>query len=130
MMRENHPKAENKHFEYTEEMQPGDILQKFIDIFSNKGWLNQTIRIKHRNRKYSVLCSEKTFIAYRINDNWGVPPGIPGWPVCIIDQDQIVEDAGLPASIRKEPDAYDWLCCIADGDFEMISEVDVDGNHC
>lgn len=107
-------------FEDTGEMRPAEVLQKFVGVFANKGWLNQTIRIKHRDRRYRILCSEGTFIAYRINDNCGISPGIPGWAVCIVDHDQIIEDSTMSACASTEPGAHDWLRCIANGDFEAI----------
>ena len=110
----------NMPFEYTAETRPADILQQFVGVFANKGWLNETIRIKHRDRRYRILCTERVFIAYRINDNWGISPGIPGWAVCIVDHEQIVEDSETSPFASDEPRAHDWLRCIADGDFEAI----------
>ncbi len=120
MARKNNPEAENTQLKGTGDMKPADVLRQFVDVFTDKGWLNRTIRIKRHDRKYTVLCSEKTFIAYRINDNWGLSPGTPGWPVCIIDRDQVVEDLASTALDPAEPGVHDWLCCIANGDFETI----------
>ncbi len=97
-----------------------DVLQEFVGVFTSKGWLKQTLRIKHREGRYRICCSEKEFFAYRINDYGGVPPGFPGWPVCIVTRDQIIEDSCMSAFPSTEPSAQDWLRCIADGDFELI----------
>ncbi len=99
---------------------PGDVLQKFVAVFANKGWLNQTLRIKYCDRRYRICCSEAEFFAYRINDHCAVLPGFAGWPVCIVTHDQIVEDSDLSAVASTEPSAQDWLRCIADGDFELL----------
>jgi len=114
-------KSGNTPFRDTaEEKKPMDILHKLIDAFVNKGWLKQTIRIRHRDRKYRVFCSEREFFAYRINDHCGVSPGFPGWLVCIVTNDKIIDDSIMSNFASTEPSAHDWLHCIADGDFELI----------
>ena len=99
---------------------PADVLQAFVRVFADKGWLNRTLRIRHRDRRYRISCSEEEFSAYRINDYCGVLPGYAGWPVCIVTPDQIIEDSDLSAFASTEPSIHDWLCCIAEGDFELI----------
>ncbi len=106
--------------EHTGETRPSDVLQQLVGVFAHKGWLNETVRIKHRDRRYRISCTEKAFIAYRANDNWGIPPGVPGWPVCIVDNERIIEDSGMSPFASDEPSAHDWLRCIAGGDFEAI----------
>ncbi len=101
-------------------MKPADVLREFIGVFSNRGLLNQAIRVKHHEKSYRLLCNEKAFIAYRINDNQGFSPGVPGWAVCIVDREQIVEDSEITASAEAEPGVCDWLRCVADGDYETI----------
>ena len=110
----------NPPFRPPAEMNPIEILQQLIGVFASKGWLNQTLRIKHRDRRYRVVCSETKFFAYRINDCCGVPPGLPGWPVCLVSGDQIIEDADMGAFASTEPSVGEWLRCIADDDFEWI----------
>ena len=99
---------------------PMDVLQGFIGLFEGKGWLNQTFRIKHRDRRYRICCSEREFFAYRINDYCSVLPGFAGWPVCIVTHNQMIEDSDMSAFASTEPTAHDGLRCIAEGDFELI----------
>jgi hypothetical protein len=113
-------KAGNISFREPQEKKPMDVLQKFVGIFESKGWLNQTLRIKHCDKRYRICCSEGEFLAYRINDHCNVLPGFPGWSVCIVTHDQIVEDSDMSAFSSSEPSAHDWLRCIAEGDFELI----------
>ena len=103
-----------------QEKRPPDVLQKFVGIFEEKGWLNQTLRIKHRDRRYRICCTEREFLAYRINDHCSVLPGFPGWSVCIVTPDQIVEDSHMSAFPSSEPSVNEWLRCIAEEDFELI----------
>ncbi len=97
-----------------------DVLQRFVDVFGSKGRLNQTLRIKHRGRRYRIFCSERKFFVYQINDHYGVSWGFPGWPVCIVTPDQIIDDSEMSAFAPAEPSVHDWLRCIADDDFEII----------
>jgi len=107
-------------FEDKAAMRPAEILHEFVNVFADKGWLNKSVRIKHRQKSYRIACNESGFIAYRINDNHGVSPGIPGWAVCIIDQAGIVEDSELSAFASTEPSVRDWLACISQNDFEVL----------
>ena len=101
-------------------MGPMDVFQSLVDIFTTRGWLNQGLRIVHRDRKYRIFCSESEFFAYRINESCNDSHGFPGWVVCTITQDRIVEDSSMCSFTSDEPSAQQWLCCIKDGDFEII----------
>jgi hypothetical protein len=113
-------KARNIEFQSCTEKKPMDVLEKFVALFIDKGWLNRTLRIKRHDRSYRVFCCEREFLAYRINDHWGVSPGLSGWPVCMVTQDQMIDDSEMSAFESTEPSAHDWLRCIANGDFELI----------
>ena len=113
-------KAENTPFRGPADKQPIDVLQELVGVFASKGWLNQALRIMHRDRRYRILCSELEFIAYRINDNCGVPWGFPCWAVCIVTPDQIIEDSDMSVFASTEPSIQEWARCIAEGDFEII----------
>lgn len=95
-------------------------LQKFVGIFENKGWLNQTLRVRYQGRKYRIFCSQTGFVAYRINDYCGVSPGIPGWPVCFVTTDQILEEVDLSEFASTEPGAQEWFQSIRDEVLEFI----------
>jgi hypothetical protein len=104
---------------YPSRTRPSEVLQQFVELFNRKGWLNQTIRIQRAERKYKILCTPDGFMAYRINDNWGNSGGFPGWAVCIVDQNQIIEDLSLTA-FPSEPGVLDWLGCLSSGDFKEL----------
>ena len=114
--------TESTPFDYSAKTRPIEALQQFIDVFANKGWVSQSLRIKHRDRRYRISCSERAFVAYRINDHCGISPGISGWAVCIVDHEQIIEDSAVSTFGSTEPSARDWLRCITDGDFEVLQE--------
>jgi len=110
----------NAAFEGFEGMRPYDILKQLIAAFESKGWINQNLRIKRRDRRYWLLCTQSGFLAYRINEYCYISHGIPGWPVCIVNHDYIIDDAHMSAFESIEPNAYDWVRCIAEGDFDII----------
>ena len=95
-------------------------LAEFVGVFASKGWLKQSVRIKRRDRRYRIFCSERKFFSYRINDNCGISPGFPGWLVCIVTHDEISDDSKMPDFASAKPSAHHWLRCIAHGDFELI----------
>jgi hypothetical protein len=116
-------KAENTTVPFLVEKGPMDILRQFVSLFERKGWLNRSIQIIHRNKKYRISCSKTEFFAYRVNENCGLSPGIPGWPVCIVKHDRIVNDSEMTAFTSDELSADQWLRCIIDNDFELIEKV-------
>ncbi len=99
---------------------PAEVLQQLSRIFTAKGWLNQSVRIKYGDKRYRIFCDGNGFIAYRINDRWGDPPGTPGWPVCIVQPDQIIENSQMSFQAPAEPSARDWLNCLISGNIEVI----------
>jgi hypothetical protein len=113
-------KAAKKSFRDPPQMKAIDVLQTFIEIFESRGWLNQTIRIRLQERRYRISCTETGFVAYRINDHCGVSPGIPGWPVCFVTQDHMMEDSDMSRFASNEPSILDWLRFITDSELELI----------
>jgi hypothetical protein len=113
-------KAGNMPFQDPADKIPIDVLQKFIGVFASKGWLNRSLRIMHRGKKYRIFCSKTEFIAHRINDHCAVSWGFPCWAVCIVTPAQIIEDSNLSVFESAEPSVHDWLRCIAEDDFKII----------
>lgn len=99
---------------------PQELLKTFIRLFAQKGWLNQTLRIQYRDRKYRIGCSEKKFFAYRINDQFGLSWGFPGWLVCMVTPEELVAGIETGPLDSTELGLEDWLRCIEEGDFEIL----------
>ena len=99
---------------------PKEMLREFVQIFHKRGWLNQNIRIAHSNSRYWIFCNETSFHAYRINDHCHLPPGVPGWLVCIVKADRIINDSEMSPFTSTEPSAQDWINCIVNDNFELI----------
>ena len=99
---------------------PAALLQQFVEVFASKGWLNRRLRIRYRDGRYRIFCSHREFFAYRVNDNCGLPPGAPGWPVCAVTQRHLYDGSGSPGTPSPEPGLQEWLSIVAGGDFEVI----------
>jgi len=97
-----------------------DILHKFIEIFDSKGWPNKKLRIKYQNKRYRVSCNEERFFAYQINENCGLGPGVPGWPVCLIRKDYVYDESEISDFISTKLNAHDWLNIIVNQNLELI----------
>ena len=103
-----------------EQAGPPDLLAQFVGIFQERGLLDRCIRIRHRDRGYWISCSTTTFVAYRMNDHGHLSPGIPGWPVCIVKTDKIINDSDMCSFASAEPSVHEWYQCIVNNDFEML----------
>jgi hypothetical protein len=99
---------------------PALILQEFIDCFTEKGWLNQVLRIQRGDRRYRIFCNETGFFAYRINENHGISPGIPGWPVCLVTAERILDDSAPSKFSSSEPEVREWLRWFIKNDLDLL----------
>lgn len=69
----------------SEEMQK-DTLAQLRDEFSRRGLLGETLRIENGGKLFSVRCDDRCFTVYRINQQNHLPPGLPGWSVCRLEE--------------------------------------------
>ena len=102
---------------YLQEKSPRDVLPKLIQIFESKGWLNKKLRIKYQNKRYWISCNKARFFAYQINGNCALGPG---WPVCIVREDYVYDESGIPDLTSTKLNMHVWLNIIANQNFELI----------
>ena len=105
---------------YLHEKSPCEVLGKFVEIFDSKGWFNKKLRIKYRNKRYWISCNEERFFAYQINENCGLGPGVPGWPVCLIREDYVYDGSEISDLTPTKLNTDDWLNIIANQRFELL----------
>jgi hypothetical protein len=96
-----------------------EVLRQFVCLFESRGWLNRFIGIRSGDGRYRLFCNESRFLAYRMNDSWGVAPGAPGWPVYVVTSDRVFHDGEACAFSRSEPETDEWLRLLIDNDFEV-----------
>jgi hypothetical protein len=79
--------------------QQGDCvsLSEIQIIFREKNLLDKKISIEHEGELYRLLCSAESFIVYRVNQHQHVPPGIPGWPVCLVNENTKCNECEMPS---------------------------------
>ena len=111
---------DNQPRQYPGSDNPIDVLRQFAGIFRDRGWLNNEFRIRYRDKRYWVSCNEERFFAYRINENCGLSPGVPGWPVCMVCQDYLFDESGISDLTPTRLSTQDWLSIMANNDFELI----------
>ena len=90
-----------------------ELLARLQNIF--RGWdlLDQSLTLTHRGQKYLARCDAHSFAVYRLNPHGHVPPGAPGWPVCLVTGEMAV-DEGCPPHLEEDEFAadlslQDWL---------------------
>ena len=110
----------NRDHEYQQQRNSFDVLHNLVEVFASKDWLNKSLRIRYRNKRYRISCNEEMFLAYQINDNCGLGPGVPGWPVCMIGKDYVYDEPGIPHLASTWLNMHDWLNVIIDQNFELI----------
>ncbi len=92
---------------------PGDLLAEIQHLFRKLGLYGQKVPLTHHSRKYVTLCDDHAFSIYRVNEKGHLPPGAPGWPVCLVTADTAVDEYSHPA--LEEDDfasgltIQDWL---------------------
>lgn len=97
-----------------------DLFHQVFNACARKGWLNRAIRIRYLDRSYRIYCTENAFMTYRINDNYGISPGLPGWLECILAPGRVMKDISTPSLPSGDLTADDWLMCLRNGKFEII----------
>lgn len=111
---------ENESRQHPREKSSTDVWRQLTGIFASRGWLNKELRIRYQDKGYWISCNEERFFAYRINENGGLGPGVPGWPVCIIGQDYVFDESEMSALTSPRLSMHDWLNIIANDNFELI----------
>ncbi len=74
------------------EADPADLLSQIRDLFTRLGIDGRTLALTHQGGTYRVSCSEDTFVVYRTNCDIGGNHHVPGWPVCLVDRDNVFQE--------------------------------------
>lgn len=98
------------------EADPADILSQIRDLFARLGIDGRTLALTHQGGTYRVSCSEDSFVVYRTNNDAGGNHHVPGWPVCLVDKDNVFQE---PISQHSGGDhcacgigLQEWLCMV------------------
>ncbi|MBW1917142.1 MAG: hypothetical protein JRI57_03850 [Deltaproteobacteria bacterium] len=80
---------------------PPRLFRQIQDLFRRLGIFGQKLPLEFEGYKYLISCDERAFLVYRINEQCGVPPGIPGWPVCLVTAETVVDECS-PSPLECE----------------------------
>ena len=68
----------------TSEISPAELLRRIQARFRELGLFGSPLTLTHNGENYLATCDDQAFAVYRLVDQCHVPPGRPGWPVCLV----------------------------------------------
>jgi hypothetical protein len=81
---------------------PAEILSRIQELFRELGIFGQTLTLTHKGHKYLVRGDAHAFTVYRCIDKCQLPPGKPGWPVCVVTADALIDETSPPQPVDDE----------------------------
>ena len=84
------------------EISPAELLGRIQARFRERGRFWATLTFDHQGQKYLVRCDEQAFAVYRLVDDCHVSPGRPGWPVCLVTAETVVDETSPPQEPEDE----------------------------
>lgn len=78
------------------EESPAELLGRIQAMFRERGIFGSTLTLAHRGEKYLVSCDAQAFAVYRLVEKCHVSPGHPGWPVCLVTSEVVVDETSPP----------------------------------
>lgn len=103
------PVIEEKCFESL----PNPLFSQIRYFFQESGIFGHKLSLEYEGNLYRICCNERAFIVYQVNKHQGLPPGIPGWPVCMVNSDPIFQECKTPtlpeSYLTYDLEPSDWL---------------------
>ena len=78
------------------EISPAELLGRIQARFRELGLFGSPLTLTHNGEKYLAACDDQAFAVYRLVDQCHVPPGRPGWPVCLVTAEAVVDETSPP----------------------------------
>jgi hypothetical protein len=75
---------------------PAELLGRIQARFRELGLWGQTLTVVHGGKTYLITCDEQAFAVYRRLRRGHLPPGRPGWPVCLVTTEVVVDESSPP----------------------------------
>lgn len=96
---------------------PAELLRRIQQRFRELGLFGQTLTLTYKNENYLARCDNEAFAVYRLVDKCHVPPGRPGWPVCLVTAEVAVDETSPPPlpedEFAQDLSLEEWLKIIA-----------------
>jgi len=81
---------------------PAELLRRIQARFRERGLFGSSLTLTHNGERYLVACDDQAFAVYRQVDQCHVPPGRPGWPVCLVTAEAVVDETSPPHLAEDE----------------------------
>ncbi len=90
---------------------PVAILRQIQDLFRRLGIFGETLNLELEGTSYQIRCDEGGLVIYRLLPPRVVPPGAPGWPVCLVTPTTMSDECSPP---HHEEDHFAAALSLAD----------------
>jgi hypothetical protein len=75
---------------------PAELLGRIQARFRELGLFGSPLTLTHNGEKYLAACDDQAFAVYRLVNRCHLPPGRPGWPVCLVTAEAVVDETSPP----------------------------------
>ena len=75
---------------------PAALLHRIQARFRELGLFESTLTLTHNGENYLVHCDDRVFAVYRLVEKFHLSPGRPGWPVCLVTAEAVVDETSPP----------------------------------
>jgi hypothetical protein len=82
--------------EPTPQPSPTELLRRIQARFRELGLFGSPLTLTHKGKNYLATCDDRVFAVYRLVDQGHVPSGHPGWPVCLVTAEAVVDETSPP----------------------------------
>lgn len=93
-----------------------ELLTRIQNLFRELDLFEKPVALAHGGQKYLVSCEAHSFSIYRLSPHCHLPPGKPGWPVCLVTEEMAVDETSPPCLEEDEfatgLTLQDWLTLI------------------
>lgn len=79
-----------------QKLPPARVLALIQKLFTQWGIYNQKLTLQHEGDEYAFSCHDQAFVVYRLLPAAGTSPGPPGWPVCLVTAERIIDECSPP----------------------------------
>jgi hypothetical protein len=81
---------------------PAALLRRIQTLFKELGIFGESVTLSLGGVEYRVTCNDEAFSVYRLVAHCHLPPGAPGWPVCLVTAETIVDESSPPQPADDE----------------------------
>jgi hypothetical protein len=78
------------------DISPAELLGRIQARFRELGCFGSPLTLTHKGKKYLAACDDRAFAVYRLVDQGHLSPGRPGWPVCLVTAEAVVDETSPP----------------------------------